>query len=147
MAKSVFHHRRGERIAMPTFTATEAKNEFGRALNTAVETGAVAITRRDAPKAVPLSIKEFDALVAAGERTLDSLPAEFDELLARMRTPAARKGMADAFNAPPTRLGRSAVAAAKKCASGEKRASRAVEGQRAGFVTSAPEALRSHSRS
>ena len=99
---------------MPTFTATEAKNEFGRVLDTAVETGAVAITRRDTPKAVLLSIKEFDALVAAGERTLDTLTAEFDDLLARMQTPAARKGMADAFNAQPTRLGRAAVAAAKK---------------------------------
>ncbi len=99
---------------MPTFTATEAKNEFGRVLDTAVEKGAVAITRRDTPRAVLLSIKEFDALVAAGERKLDTLTAEFDELLARMQTPAARKGMADAFNAPPVRLGRSAVAAAKK---------------------------------
>jgi antitoxin Phd len=114
MAKSMFHNRRGERVVMPTFTATEAKNEFGRVLDAAVEKGAVTITRRDAPKAVLLSIKEFDALVAAGERTLDTLTAEFDELLARMQTPAARKGMAAAFNAPPTRLGRSAVAAAKK---------------------------------
>ncbi len=114
MAKAMFYKRRGERVAMPTFTATDAKNEFGRVLDTAVEKGAVAITRRDAPKAVLLSIDEFDALVAAGERTLDTLTAEFDELLARMQTPAARKGMADAFNASPARLGKAAVAAAKK---------------------------------
>ncbi|HVT61669.1 MAG TPA: hypothetical protein VHR45_25130 [Thermoanaerobaculia bacterium] len=44
MAKPMFHNRRGERVAMPTFTATDAKNEFGRALDTAVEKGAVAIT-------------------------------------------------------------------------------------------------------
>jgi prevent-host-death family protein len=99
---------------MPTFTATDAKNEFGRVLDTAVEKGAVVITRHDAPKAVLLAIDEYDALVAAGERTLDLLAAEFDELLARMQTPEARQGMADAFNATPTRLGRSAVAAAKK---------------------------------
>jgi hypothetical protein len=41
--------------------------------------------------------------------------AELDELLARMQTPAARKGMADAFNATPIQLGRAAVAEAKKC--------------------------------
>jgi hypothetical protein len=50
---------------------------------------------------VLLSITEPDALVAAGERALDMLTAEFDELLARMQTPGARKGMADAFNATP----------------------------------------------
>ena len=114
MAKPIFYHRRGERAAMPTFTATDAKNEFGRVLDTALEKGAVVITRHDAPKAVLLAVDEFDALVAAGERTMDTLTAEFDELLARMQTSTARRGMADAFNATPARLGRAAVAAAKK---------------------------------
>jgi antitoxin Phd len=108
------HTRKGERVAMPTFTATDAKNHFGRVLDIAVEKGAVAITRHDSPKAVLIAIDEYDALVAAGERTLDTLTSEFDELLARMQTPKARKGMADAFNATPARLARSAVAAAKK---------------------------------
>ena len=49
-----------------------------------------------------------------GVRTLDTLTTEFDELLARMQIAPARQGMADAFNATPTRLGRAAVAAAKK---------------------------------
>ena len=66
MAKPLFHHRSGERVAMPTFTATVAKNEFGHVLDTAVEKGAVAITRHDAPKAVLLSIDEYDALVEIG---------------------------------------------------------------------------------
>jgi antitoxin Phd len=114
MAKPLFHHRKGQRVAMPTFTATEAKNEFGRVLDTAVEQGAVAITRYDAPQAVLLAIDEYDALVAAGERTLATLTSEFDKLLAPMQTPGARKGMADAFNATSSRLGRSAVAAAKQ---------------------------------
>jgi antitoxin Phd len=107
-------HRRGEEVKMPTFTATTAKNKFGRVLDLAVEKGAVAITRHDTRKAVLLSVAEYDALVAAGGRTLDTLTAEFDQLLARMQTPAARKGMAEAFGAAPTRLGRAAVAAAKK---------------------------------
>ncbi|HKC24646.1 MAG TPA: type II toxin-antitoxin system Phd/YefM family antitoxin [Thermoanaerobaculia bacterium] len=114
MAKQWFHNRRGERVAMPTFTATDAKNEFGRVLDTAVEKGAVAITRRDAPRAVLLSIDEFDALVSAGGRTLDTLTAEFDQLLARMQTPKVRRAMAAAFDATPARLGGAAVAAAKK---------------------------------
>jgi len=114
MAKSLFRNRRGERFAMPTFTATAAKNEFGRVLDTAIEKGAVTITRHDAPKAVLLSIDEFEALVATGERALDTLTVEFDELLARMQSPKARKGMADAFDATPARLGKAAVAAKRR---------------------------------
>lgn len=114
MAKPIFHNSKGERVAMPTVTATDAKNEFGRVLDTAIEKGAVVITRHDAPKAVLLAIDEFDELVAAGERALDTLTTEFDVLLARMQTSMARHGMAAAFNATPARLGRAAVAAAKK---------------------------------
>jgi len=114
MARPILHHRRSELAAMPTFTATDAKNEFGRVLDTALQKGAVVITRHDAPKAVLLAVDEFDALVAAGARTLDTLSADFDELLARMQTSRARQGMTDAFNATPARLGRAAVAAAKK---------------------------------
>jgi len=114
MAKPIFHHGSSERVAMPRFTATDAKNEFGRVLDMALEQGAVLITRHDAPKAVLLAVDEFDALVAAGERTLDTLTADFDEILARMQTSTARRGMTDAFNATPAQLGRAAVAAAKK---------------------------------
>ncbi len=99
---------------MPTFTATAAKNEFGRVLDIAIEKGAVAITRHDARKAVVLSNEEFEALVTARERMLDTLSAEFDDLLAAMQTPRARKAMADAFGASPARLGKTAVAAAKR---------------------------------
>lgn len=114
MAKTWFHNRHGARVEMPTFTATDAKNEFGRVLDAAMEKGAVAITRRDARKAVLVSVDEFDALVSAGGRTLEKLTAEFDEQLARMQTTRARKGMAGAFSATPARLGKAAVKAAKK---------------------------------
>jgi hypothetical protein len=42
------------------------------------------------------------------------LSREFDALLARMQTSAARAGMKAAFQAPPKQLGRAAVAAARK---------------------------------
>ena len=98
---------------MPTVTATAAKNEFGRVLDTAVEKGAVAITRHDAPKAVLLSIGEYEALVAAGGRKLDALTAEFDALFDRMQSPRARRGRKAAFDATPEAIGRAAVAAAR----------------------------------
>ena len=43
-----------------------------------------------------------------------TLTSEFDGLLARMQTPAVRKGMRAAFDATPARMGRAAVAAARK---------------------------------
>lgn len=45
---------------------------------------------------------------------LDNRGAEFDDLLARMQTSKARKGMKAAFDASPTELGRAAVEAAGK---------------------------------
>ena len=45
-----------------SFTATEAKNEFGRLLEKAILGDVVVITRHDAPKAVLISIEEFNAL-------------------------------------------------------------------------------------
>jgi antitoxin Phd len=47
-------------------------------------------------------------------RSLDSLGAEFDDLLDKMQSPQAKKAMAAAFNASPAKLGRAAVKAARK---------------------------------
>jgi len=107
-----FRNSRGELMDLPAVAATKAKNEFGAVLEQAVARGAVAITRHDAPKAVLMSYVEFSSLVNARTRNLDDLSAEFDDLLARMQMPAARKGVDAAFRASPTQLGRAAVAAA-----------------------------------
>jgi len=82
---------------MPTFTATAAKNEFGRVLEAVAKKGAVAITRHDATKAVLLSIDEYETLLARGGRALDALTAEFDALLDGMQTARARKAMKQVF--------------------------------------------------
>lgn len=107
-----FRNSRGELVDLPAIAATKAKNEFGAVLEQAVTEGAVAITRHDTPKAVLMSYLEFSSLVSARTRSLDDLTAEFDDLLARMQKPAARKGVDLAFRASPTELGRAAVAAA-----------------------------------
>jgi antitoxin Phd len=95
-------------------SATEAKNEFGRILETAIQGGRVVITKHDSPKAVLISMDEFNALSNAHRAELETLSEEFDELLARMQTPAARTGMNAAFHATPKELGKAAVAAARK---------------------------------
>jgi prevent-host-death family protein len=100
-------------MATRTVTATEAKNEFGRLLDTVMQGAAVVITKHDAPRAVLLSMEAFTALSEAGERQLDSLSEEFDALLARQQTSKAKAGMKAAFAASPRQLGKAALAAAR----------------------------------
>ena len=109
-----FRNRRGEQVEASSFTATDAKKQFGQVLELVLRGGVVVITKHDAPKAIVLSMDEFDALTQGAASRLDSLSADFDAMLARMQTPRARAGMKAAFGASPKELGRAAVAAARK---------------------------------
>ena len=64
------------------------------------------------PKVVLVSYDEFQALVRERAPGLSDLRADYDVLLARMQTPAAKRGMAAAFDATPAQMGRAAVSAA-----------------------------------
>jgi antitoxin Phd len=96
--------------AMTTVTATEAKTRFGPLLETVIRGGSVVITKHEVPKAVLLSIAEFEALGGLPQPDLTALSAEFDGLAARLQTPARRKALKSAFEATPRELGRLAVA-------------------------------------
>lgn len=124
MATLTFRNSVGELVNISTVAATRVKNEFAAILDQAASGGAVAITRHDTPKAVLLSYEEFESLVKARARTLDDLSTEFEELLARMQTPGAKKGVATAFNASPAQLGRAAVAAVGRKSSKAKASAR-----------------------
>lgn len=106
--------RRLEPLQSVAISATEAKNEFGRVLEMAMQGTRVVITKHDSPKAVVISMDEFNVLSNAHRAELATLTEEFDSLLARMQTPAARAGMNAAFHATPKELGKAAVAAARK---------------------------------
>lgn len=111
--ETIPHH--GWKTRMPiSFRASDAKNKFARVLEKAIQGEIVLITKHDAPKAVLISVEEFEALSRASDRKIDSLSAEFDALFSRMQGPAARKAMDDAFRASPAELGKVAVAAARK---------------------------------
>ena len=107
-------HHGSERPEAASVSATDAKNEFGRILEKVIQGGTVMITRHDVPKAVLISVEEFNALSRAHRVEIDTLSDEFDALLARMQTPAARAGMKAAFDASPKQLGEAALAAARK---------------------------------
>lgn len=96
-----------------SYTATEAKNEFGRLLDQAVQGATIVITKHDAPRAVLISMEQFHTLQNAPQLKLDALSSEFDALLARMQGAKIRAGMERAFNASPEELGKAAVAAAR----------------------------------
>ncbi|MBI5925606.1 MAG: type II toxin-antitoxin system Phd/YefM family antitoxin [Aquabacterium sp.] len=113
MTALTLRNPRGEDVPVTEFSATEAKNSFGRVLDAASSQGMVAITKRDRTTAVVLSLDAYQALLGAQARPLDTLSHEFDALLQRMQTPASRDAMMDAFDADPAELGQAAVAAAK----------------------------------
>lgn len=95
-------------------SATEAKNEFGRILETALLGKRVFITRHDAPKAVLISVDDFEDLSSSSQTKLDTLTSEFDRLLEEMQKPGTRSKLKAAFSASPKQLGTTAVLAAKK---------------------------------
>jgi antitoxin Phd len=95
-------------------SATDAKNEFGRILEKVIQGGTVVITKHHDPKAVLMSIRDFNEISRANRVKLDTLSGEFDALLARMQTRAARAAMKSAFNASPKQLAKAAVVAARK---------------------------------
>ena len=110
---ATFRNSRGEALEPASVSASQAKSEFGRVLEIAIQGGAVVITKHDAPRAVLISVENFNALAGAGQTKLDTLSREFDALLARMQTSKARRGMKAAFAASGKRLGKAAVAAAR----------------------------------
>ncbi len=100
MTTLTMRNRRGQIEAMESVSATEAKNSFGRLLECAIAGGTIAITRHHEPRAVLLSIDEYQALMAKVEDPIDRLRGEFDSLVARMQTPGAKAAGAALFSAP-----------------------------------------------
>jgi prevent-host-death family protein len=113
-ASTVMRNHRGDLVEAPTFSASEAKNAFGRILDAVARSGLVTITRHDEPKAVLLSMDEYRDLVASRASALDTLAGEFDAMLMRMQAEGARRALQAGFEAPAERLGEAAVEAARR---------------------------------
>lgn len=94
--------------------ATKAKNNFGRILESVLQGGRVVITKHDMPKAILISMDDFNSLSGAMDLGLVTLRGEFDALFARMQNHEARRAMKSAFHASPKDLGKAAVIAARK---------------------------------
>jgi antitoxin Phd len=94
--------------------ATRAKNNFGRILESVLQGRRVVITKHDMPKAILISMDDFNDLSRTMELGLVTLRGEFDALFARMQNPEARRAMKSAFHASPKELGKAAVIAARR---------------------------------
>jgi prevent-host-death family protein len=97
-----------------SYTATEAKNQFGQILHAVARRGAAIVTNRNRPRAVILAYEDYVRLIEQERRSLDLLTEEFDALFASQQTASARAGMKRAFASKPERMGKVAVAAARK---------------------------------
>lgn len=93
-------------------TASDLKNRFG-AVSAQAKSGAVAITRHGRAEFVLLAVERYLELQQARTAPLEALGAEFDAMVARMNAPAAKRGVAQLFQATPAALGKSAVKAAR----------------------------------
>ena len=96
-----------------TYTATEAKNDFGKLLEQAIHGEPVIITRHGAEKAVMISAAEFRAFRREAEEKLQALRADFDRMYAEMQAPEFHCKMTKAFHMSPKELGKAAVRMAK----------------------------------
>ena len=109
-----FRTARGEVRNLESVPASRLKNASGAIVDRAAAGHPVMITKHDTPRVVIISYDDFEDLARAREPGLGALEARFDELLAGMQKPEAKRGVLAALDATPGELGRTAVAAARK---------------------------------
>lgn len=97
-----------------TFSATEAKNQMGAMLETALTEGAVVLTKHDRPAAALVSLERLETLARHRSTSLERLSRDFDAMLARMQTPKAKAGIRRAFGATAAELAKAAVKAGRR---------------------------------
>jgi len=102
---------RGGLPDLPAVPASDLKNRFGEICQQAAK-GAVAITRHQRAEFVLLPIAQYEELQQARMAPLEALADQFDTMVARMNTPAAKRGVKALFAAKPAVVGASAVKAA-----------------------------------
>ena len=99
---------------LPVVTATELKNSTADVIDQLGARRAVAITRHDKPRAVLLSIAEYEALTRQEPDYMAGLMEKYRGMLDRMQGPEQTAAAERAFNATPEELGTAAVWAAQQ---------------------------------
>lgn len=99
---------------MPAISATELKNATADVFEQVAARRAVAITRHDKPRAVLLSVEQYEALAGQRPSWLEELHEKYRGMLERMQGPEQRAAAERAFNATPEELGEAALWAAQR---------------------------------
>lgn len=105
---------------LPTVTATELKHSTADVLDRVSSGKAVAITRHDKPRAVMISLDQYQKLTGSEGGWLEELQAEYRSMIDRMQEPEQKAGAQRLFEATPEELGAAAVRGAQRRAA-EKR--------------------------
>lgn len=99
---------------LPMVTATELKNSTADVIEQVAARRAIAITRHDKPRAVLISIEEYEALTGQDPEWLECLKQKYQGLLDSMQGSEQRAAADKLFQATPEELGAAAVLAAQK---------------------------------
>jgi prevent-host-death family protein len=99
---------------LPTITATELKNSTADVFEQVAAKQAIAITRHEKPRAILLSVEQYEALTGHQPEWLEKLHEEYRGMLERMQGPEQRAGAEKLFRATPEELGQAALWAARQ---------------------------------
>ena len=99
---------------LPTITATELKNSTADVFEQVAAKQAIAITRHEKPRAILLSVEQYEALAGQRPEWLEKLHEEYRGMLERMQGPEQRAGAEKLFRATPEELGQAALWAAQQ---------------------------------
>ena len=96
-------------------TASVLKNKFSEVARLA-SNGPLAVSRHNRREFVILTAGQYEELQQSRRAPLESLTAEFDQMVAKMNTPKAKRATAALFSASPKALGKAAVNARRAVA-------------------------------
>lgn len=99
---------------LPTITATELKNATADVFEQVAAKQVIAITRHEKPRAILLSVEQYEALTGHRPEWLEKLHEEYRGMLERMQGPEQRAGAEKLFRATPEELGQAALWAAQQ---------------------------------
>lgn len=98
---------------MATISATDLKNATADVFDQVASRHAVAITRHDRPRAVLLSVEQYEALAGQRPAWLEKVYAECQEMFQKMQEPEQRAAAERLFQATPEELADAAVRGAQ----------------------------------
>ncbi|MEO7414805.1 MAG: type II toxin-antitoxin system Phd/YefM family antitoxin [Opitutaceae bacterium] len=101
--------------ALADISASDLKNKFSEVARLAAREP-LAVTRHNRREYVILTAGQYEELQQSRRAPLASLTAEFDQLVARMNTPKAKRATAALFSASSKALGQAALKARRRAA-------------------------------